>query len=512
MRRFAVALLASLAVAVPAAAPAQSQDAASLLALHRQYVGWQFGDGTFTSLYESGTATQRDPHTGTVKTIGSIDVLRVGAVYRDTDVRPVIGTVDNGFTGRLFWESDANGFTRPVYGDAQKANISIEYVLNEGVTSLAGTLESPQTIDGKAYPVVRVSPSDGFPIDLVIDPQTGALKQYRIDPDGDYDETVDVLAYADPISGKRVISSLSVHDSNLTWTYDHFEANVPISTAQLHPPPQTATWTFANPSPFSVTMTPDRVLVDATVNGVKGTFILDTGTAGLLLDQSFADRAHVKNLNSSDEAAGIGGAFATQRRLIDTLTVGGNTLSHVQVTSEDLERFDYRGLDAKGYAGLIGYDLFAGAVVRLNFSNSTMTITDPSTTDLSSEHGIVANVDLSEEIPAIPMTLDGRFLVSTLLDSGTPALVLFSPALVYKDHLGLMRFDTIIGGLGGYEITECGDISSLTIGPITYEHEAGCESGVVSEHQALVGLAFLKHFNIIFDYPQGQMIFEPINT
>ncbi len=490
---------------------AQPNDAASLLALHRRYVGWQYGDGTFNSIREAGTLTKRDDRTGAVTTIGPVTMLRLGPLYRsDTPDVETGSPISSGFTGHLFWASDVNGFTRPIYGDGQKARISLQYVWNEGFDALPSTLEPAKTIDGVSYPVVRVTPSGGFSIDLCIDSTTGALKGFTIDPDGTYEETFDVLAYAQAVPGKRVVSSYKVDGNPFAVTYSHFEPNVTVTGDELHPPPQTASWDFANPKPFTIHITTDRVLVDATIDGTKGTFILDTGAAGVLLDAGFADRAHVEDLHKPTENFGIGGEVATQACLVRTLTVGGNTLSNLQVRTQNLEKYDYRGLDAKGYDGLIGYDLFANAIVKLSFSDGTMTISDPSTTDLSDEHGALLTVNLAEEIPAVPMLLDGEIEVSTLMDSGAPGLVLFSQDLVYKDHLRMLRADAIIGGVGGYEVTECGDIESMKLGPVTYEHEMGCEAGLLVGRQALVGFDFLKHFNIVFDYPHSQIILEPI--
>ena len=87
-----------------------ADDAAALLAKHRVYVGWTGGDGTVKTLRETGEATRADQVTRRFQT------LHLGLAYRSSGATQY-GSYDQGFTGRVFWQSNENGFTIQTVGE-----------------------------------------------------------------------------------------------------------------------------------------------------------------------------------------------------------------------------------------------------------------------------------------------------------------------------------------------------------------------------------------------------------
>ncbi len=493
MRRLAGSLSISLVAATTlvtarAATPAQEPAAAALLAKHRAYVGWQFGDGTFTTIRLAGGVTnERGEKTDKLVT------LSAGVVYHTTDTMLQRDNVTehSGFTGNLFWRSGINGFTTPIYGDYAKYLASFTVLQQEGTTELPATFVGDKTVDGKSVGVVRVTLSYGDPIDCDVDPQTGAYVSATIDPGGSYETTVHIVAYRDVVAGKKMISAYRLNNDKTLIEYQTFEPNVPVSAEELHPPAARASWTFSNSGPLPITLTHERILLDATVNGINGRFILDTGADGIVFDDAFADRVKAPALHGSTEAQTLRGAVPTRLRSVNTIAFGKATLHDVLVYSQDF-RYDYRGLDRKGYDGLIGYDLFAGAIVKLDVYGSKLTLLDPST-DVTNTRGLALIVDLSDGVPAIPMMLNKRIAVNAMLDTGNPGIVIISRDIIKKYHV---------------KIWGCGTLESLTIGPITYADQAACEWGFPS-NDVLLGYDFLKHFDYVFDYPHGRMYMTP---
>ncbi len=499
MRRGAMLLallvVAAMTPATRAQAPAQDATAAALLAKHRAYVGWQLGDGTFTSMRITGHVIDEKG-----KRTENFVIISQGVAYHATHTMLTRAdtTIHNGYTGNIFWRAGINGFPTPIYGDLAKYLASQTVLRMEGTTELPGTMRPDKTIDGKTLKVVRVTLQNGDPIDCYVDPDTGAYVQATIDPDGSYQTTIHIRSYDDVRPGKKMIGSFTEDDDKSVTSNDTFEPNVAVSAQDLHPPEPTASWTFESTQPMPFTVTHERMLVDATVNGVKGRFILDTGADAIILDERFAARAKATELKAIEKFDTMYGPVPSRLRRVDTVSIGGATLHNALVYSQDFHTNalgTYFGLDAEGLDGLIGYDLFAGSIVRLRVYDSKIAVLDPST-DLSAQQGLQVVVDLSDGIPAIPMTLNKSIAVNAMLDTGNPGIVFMGFDLAKKQHL--MEYSQ-----------GCSALESLAIGPITYSDQEVCADSSFSYNDMLLGFDFLKRFDFVFDYPHGRIFLTP---
>jgi hypothetical protein len=507
-RGLLLALAASCVWPVASASGAGAESAVDVfLAKHRSYVGWQLGDGSFKTLHLT-----REYVNAQGKVTERATEYRAGLVYRNTYtyLNRANTVEDTGFTGNVFWSTNENGFTTPLYGALARYRLSLSVLLNEGTTALKASERGDVMIDNKEFARIRLDVPHADPIDVDVDLDSGAYARAVIDPDGENETSVRILSYTEITPGKRAIGSFRL-GSGLggTYVYRSIEPNVPISDDQLHPPPQRASWSFANSHPFPITVTPKRVLVDATVNGVKGRFILDTGASAIVLNEAFADRATVEKLPAArGTALSLYGTAPSDMRKAESIAIGGNTLTNAIVQAQDFTSGDYRGLDRQNYDGLLGYDVFAGAVVTLDFQNQTMTIADPSTLQ-SDPAGIGILADTSLWVPTIPMTLNRAIAVNAMLDTGNPSALVFGPDLLYKYHLRMARNIGFRVGMGSIE---CGNIDTLQIGPITYAGQMACklDSDLVSGRKMLVGLDFLRHFTVVFDYPRGRLFLQPL--
>lgn len=516
-------LLGVLLAAAIAAAPlaVRADDASALLAKHKTFVGWQLGDGAIASLALDGDMSyQKD---GATKIYASARLLQNGIAHRTTLVFGDQTTDDNGFTGRVFWETNENGFTHPVVGDAEKLAITEDMLFNEAISEAPGTVKGDTTVDGTPCTIVQVKADASFPLNVCIDPQTGAVKRAVIDPAGAHEETIDILAYADALPGKKIISKWQFDGSKYTHEWTKIKANGFVRDEALHPPAQTAKWSFASGQAFPIEFKDnDRnrgVFINATFNGVKGRFLMDTGASGIVLNRSFAGRVHVKPIRSAT-AWGIGGSTQTEVGLVDSFQIGGNTLSNVIVTADHEDLWDGKDGDGNEMDGLIGYDLFGGAIVELSLDAQQMTLFDPSSMHLDNTGGIVLTVDLASQQPVIPMTVNNNVPINAMLDSGDLMEVTLSKQLVSKYGLRMMVDDSLANitnairfasGVGGVEREECGRLDSVSVGPVVYQNAPACKSPSFSGNDAIVGFDFIKHFNIIFDYPEGKMLLLPRN-
>jgi predicted aspartyl protease len=497
----AAALAAALSASLVPRTALAADDAAALLAKHHAYVGWSSGDGVVKTLRESGTVSG-----GTAKP-AKIAVLRYGVAFREMYENAQGLQSHDGFTGNVFWTSNANGFTLRPIGDVARYLIDDHAVFGELTANYTPAVLRHETVDGTDTVVLHLTHQIGYPMDVYVDPATGAFKRVVIDPNGRYEETINGIEYTE-VQGKRFISAYHYGHSKRISRYDAIVVNPEIAPDTLRPPAPSASWTFGEGTqPVELTGGNfPRIYVDVTMNGVKGRFILDTGAASTVLTDRFASRIGAKRVMES-RASGIGGSVASTVYRIDSLHVGGSTLNNLLVSTGMPENFD----EGENVVGLLGFDLLAGAIVELDFDAKTLQVMDPAKVAPDQSRGLVLHPDLTTQHMRVPMQLNGKIDVIATLDSGNPINVLFSKDLIHSkrvalladpDQLGSTRYG---GGIGNnYEIERCGLLTSLSLGPIEYKPVPACDSDAMgSGNEILVGLDFMKAFNYVFDYPDG---------
>lgn len=498
------ALAAALFVLIVRPLPAPAADeAAALIAKHAAFVGWHAGDGVMKTLRETGTQT-RDG-----KIVGILTSLRYGIAFRDTGVSADGVHFDAGFTGSVAWVSNQNGFTVPAVGEVVRAIFDEDAIFGETSTTAAFTpsvLRSDK-VDGVDCTVVRLTSQIGFPLDVCVDPATGAYRRAVVDPGGKYEDVFEGLSYTE-VGGKRFLSSWRHGGSKVVASYAKIEPNAQVAADELHPPKQTATWTFGD-APATVEYQDQpapRLYVDAVVNGVKGKFIFDTGAAGTAVTDSFARKAGAQRFGTMN-IGGIGADSAKANLFrVATLGVGGSTLRDVIISSG----LDEQSFEREGAVGIIGFDLLAGTVADLNIDTKTLRLMDPAKVAPDQNAGITMHVDLSDGHMRTAMRIDDKYDVIATFDSGNPSDVLFSRDLIDHEHMSFIAMhDFVVRGVGGEEIEACGKLSALTLGPVRYQTPAACASPSFSRNEILVGLDFMHAFNYVFDYPDGIVVMVP---
>ena len=486
---FVIVVLASTGVRTPA------DDAQSLLAKNKAFAGWVFGDPSMDGLRLTGHAGKRQ-----------IVDLRRGAIWKRSFTDDKTGVSrDIGYTGKLFWSTNGNGFTVPVLADGVKYEIAYQVLMNQGIPLLSGKPRANSLVEGVQTQVVRVEPPGAFPIDAYIDPQSGKLLRAVIDPDGSK-TTIDVLGYTD-LGGKKIISKWRVDDNVFEFTKSE---HATISDEAFHPPARRAVWDFAPPQPMPITVSRDRISLRASFNGVEGNFIFDSGAAGITVNADFGDRAKLKILEAS-KSYGLNGETNTSIARADTIKIGGNVLHNVIVGV---------GTNAHGrwedYDGLIGFDFLAGAIVDIDVNKQQMTIFDPAKYSVNAT-GPALPLDLRRGWATVPVTLDGRVKAHLSFDTGDPMSVFVTDKLYGGSHGVQIRFVGYarMGGAGGdsQKYASCGRMQSLEIGTISYGDVPVCfgESKVLfGNDEGIIGLDFIKHFDLTFDYPDGLLYLTPL--
>jgi len=539
IRRFVVlfaALVLFGAVALSFSHVARAaDDGNALLAKHRVFVGWQFDDGTLTS-WRSTTkwkpsatpapSETPDPDATPVPAF-VINSVRRGPLFHETEMRengPFSN--DEGFTGRVFWRANENGFVVTMLEDAVRQAFAVNAIEDEAVSKLPGTARGRAKVGDTAVQIVRVQPSPGFPVDLYIDSE-GAYRRAVVSPDdAEHRITIDIDKYFEALPGKKVVGQYHYNRAG-SYVVDSFEPNVPVSDQDLVPPQPRATWTFGPPEPFPIELHKysaiygssgaSAVQVHASVNGHDGTFILDSGSGGILLFGGFAKSLNLEKLGASASSGVNGNLIRTDTVRIDSLALGPNVLHNVIAEQS-------RGSSFPGEDGLIGFDVLARAIVDVDLDAQRMTIFDPAKYAPSVKKGAAAiPIDLTDFVPQMHITVGNGIDVFTIVDTGNSLEVLLSEAFRSSGKVvglsqiqlgGVAVEDTeYLGGVDGsspYPVP-CTRLNHMSVGPYPYENGRVCFGPVRAFGQkgGLLGIDFLKHFNWTFDYPDGKLILTP---
>lgn len=479
---------------VCAAQTARGDDAQSLLAKNKAFAGWSFGDPSMASIRLIGK-------------IGgaSVNELRRGAIWRRTMRYRGNLTRGIGFTGQRYWYANENGFVVPIVGDGAKYELDYQMVMNQAIPLLSGTPHGSATIGSTPTEIVRVSPDNAFPIDAYIDPASGRMVRAVIDPDG-IDRTIDVLGYAD-VDGKKLIANW--REGSTTGEYTKI-ARITIMDDAFHPPAPTATWTFDSPAALPITFGHQRILIRAKINGVEGNFELDSGSASIAVNSDFARRAHLTEFVHTT-GMGMNGTFGASLDRADTIEIGSNVLHNVIVE----EGIDIHGAHEDA-DGLFGFDFLAGAIVDFDLAKNQMTIYDPAKFAVTAQ-GPAVPIDLSRALPTIPVTFNGRVKAHLIFDTGDPMSVWASEKLYGPRGVDMrLEFHTqTIGGASGdsQKTASCGHTNTMEIGAIRYEHVPVCfgpvPDGLFGNDGGIIGIDFLKHFDLTFDYPESALYLTP---
>ncbi|HEY0383475.1 MAG TPA: retropepsin-like aspartic protease [Candidatus Elarobacter sp.] len=537
---FTAAFAAVAIIAAPfAAQPAGAADAASVLAKHKAYMGWAYGDGTLKTARitaEPTSATSPAPTPDPAATpdpLGKANFktveIRRELLYKQTTKAYGLDYGSEGFTGSVFWRANENGnvVTRRLR-DGREA-LTEDIIDAEAFAEVPASLRPDAPFDGKPANVVRLEPKTGVPADVYFDATTGAMLGCIFEPELAPERvTVHVVSYGEFAPGKRYVSAVRVNESKRVTKVTSFEANVPVSDADLHPPAATSTWTFGPPKPAPIEIVSHTsrysdsggraVHVEVAVNGHVGHFLFDSGAGGMIMFDRFAKVVGAKELGRTGYSGVNGRGVAATIVRADTIAIGGSTLHNVLLT--------HGSTLGDTLDGIVGYDVLAAAIVNVNLVNKTITVSDPNGYEAPVPPGAYAfPLDLSIFHAGVPVKVNEVVLPSVWIDTGNDFFVIL-PHELEKKTIALPETVTIarryvveqtvyFGGVdgAGAEPARCVRLNQISVGPYRYQNALSCfaPNDTFGAEGGLIGFDFLRHFNWTFDYPHGKMVLTPNN-
>ncbi len=516
--RLIAGLFLGLLTCLPAAAAPQC--AQEILVKAKQAAGGDSWDAIH-STYNKGKLTT----SGLAGQAESWEDNLTGRYLEKYQLGPTSGA--DGFDGKLVWSQDSSGEPR-----AEGAENARQGAVDEAYrTAMAYWFPQrwPAQIEcsgrkeeqGKTLHVLRITPQGGRPFDLWIDAAT-----YLIDHTV---EKTDIETRTTYLSDYRTVNGVkvpfAVRSTNGDTQYDQFvalekvEFDAPLQEAQFRmpqpPPPDFAIAGGKSSTTVPFELFNNHIYVEVKLNG-KGPFrvLCDTGGANIVtptlareLDLKSEGALQGRGVGEKSEDVGL--------VKIQSLGVGEATLANQVFAVYPMEAFS--AVEGTPINGLIGYEVFKRFVARVDYEHHLITLTVPSAFAYKGD-GTAVPFQFNAHIPQVEGEIDGipgKFDIDTGSRTSLTVLGPFAEKHDLAAHYGA-KLEAVTGwGVGGAARGLVTRAKVLRLGkvevhdPVT-ELSLQKKGAFVNPYVAgNVGAGVLKRFNITFDYPHQQLIFEP---
>ncbi len=441
--------------------------------------------------------------------------------------------VRDGYDGARGWRLDPSGKLLKLDGKDLEDAVAGAWFANErwlapdqgggNVTLVGQEKDSTGT-----FTVLEVAPPAGRSRRMYIDPGTGLVA--RVVAIRDVHTMVTTNSEWRVIGGRKVATRavqavVGMPANTVTQTLDTLQVNVEVPSSRFAPPdeqPAAMRWLRKEGEaqlPFEYRGR--HVWVRGSIDGgPPADFIFDTGASMTVLDSAYAARIGLKPEGAMEgQGASASGnvSFARLKTLrLESPAGDGIELQDVKVgvlsINAVLAPFFWRDC-----AGIIGFNVLGRFVDRIDYDARTLTFYEPRTFAYAGR-GARVPFRLAGSIPAVSMTVDGRYTGEFRIDVGSSSTVDLHTPFV-KQH-GLLakakrRAEVMGGGFGGTFTSTLTRMGSLTLGPYTWKgalvslQSGGTGMLASADYAGNVGNQILDRFTLTIDYERRVLWLEP---
>jgi len=275
------------------------------------------------------------------------------------------------------------------------------------------------------------------------------------------------------------------------------------------------------------------IVLSTQINGSPAKFLLDSGSSSSLIDIDAAKSLGLPTAGSSRVAAAtlLSGTMARAEKL----NIGGIVFHPFVFQAVPLGLPP--GIRGYGIKGILGYDVLAHIVARIDYSRARIRLIAPASFTYSGTGTVIA-LDASARLPRVPAVVGEKDAATFTVDTGSDAgLIIYQgfaasherdllrpgdlasdsrgPALGETDVAPFFPDLTRASGAGGTFRVKTGYVSRLGLGSFEVMRvftEIVLEpSGAFapSASDGLLGAAVLSKFGAVFlDYPGARLILE----
>lgn len=260
------------------------------------------------------------------------------------------------------------------------------------------------------------------------------------------------------------------------------------------------------------------IMIRGTLDSQKDSlnFILDTGSGGISLDSTTAEKLKISAQMSDRTIRGIAGLKQVAFAYNHTLNLPGLITEKLDFHINDYDLLtSVYGIQVDG---IIGYSFLRRYIVRIDFDKEELEIYAPGAMHYP-KGGYLMKPNFSTlPLPSLIVedaeTISARFI----FDTGAAMSLLMSSEFAADSAVmrsNRKRFLTQVEGLGGKKRMEYTIVKSLKIGPYKFRrvptHIFEDEFNVTSYPLlgGLIGNDLLRRFNMIINYPEQSIHLKP---
>jgi hypothetical protein len=408
-------------------------------------------------------------------------------------------TAATGEAGGRRWKQNTNGIVRMVSGFHTKSNP------NEKAWDALDDPKSHMKMLGTTKTTPREYAIEVHPDNGVMERRYYNCDSYTLDRDEflakDYHSAIVYSDYRTAF-GKRLAfarhfdggNSGNAQDTTIV-SIERDGADVPFAVPSSRPLFELPEAAVKLPARF----TQDGIVIRATIGGRGLDFALDSGASGLTIDPGVAHQLGLTTHGKATDAA-FGGDVDVSRTIVPSMQLGPVDIHNAAF---DVVPFGDDGVDTR-LVGLLGYDVFASAIVGVDFKHQTVALYSREAF-LQAEQGLFpVPIQLDDGIPRAPVTIEGikgGFLVDTgsfaslAFDSFISKLPNVTPA--FGEHV------PHISGVGGDVAFGAARVKNMNFGPLTFQEVdfvVPISYVPLEDYDGILGRNALQRYVLFFDY------------
>jgi hypothetical protein len=428
----------------------------------------------------------------------------------------------NGWDGKVAWSQDYAGLVTIDGGAAGRLQaIDQAYLDNFGYlrpdAGGATVIYAGQRGDaGRTYDVLAVTPPQGSEVDIWIDPGTHLIARET--------GTIGLVSQTTVLSNYHRVDGINYPFTNTSQTSTGNSSTIKVSSLEVNKDvaehvrvprssPRDFTITGGSSTTVPIQIVNNHIYLDVSLNG-RGPyrFVLDTGGDYIVTPEIVAalQAKSAGGLQLSGVGSTTEGASFTY---VDSIAVG-NALVRDQYMLVLPIATGFGVAEGFRIDGMIGYQLLARFVTKIDYANSRLAIAMPASAPASAPGAAAIPFFFDSTIPRIPISI-GNVTTTAEVDTGSRGgLTMSSPFVANHPAVAALAKTaaTVEGfGVGGPSYAGLGRVPSARIGPYLISNSVAAfgiqTQGAMADpfNPVNLGGTILRRFDVTLDY-QHQLI------